>query len=553
MNDNPIYNTENQNLYQEPYSDNTPKKKKKRYIWTPLFLALAFLLGIITAIYLIPSRQYGSTHKQLDKFNEVLRYINLYYVDTANNDKLMEDAINGMLQTLDPHSTYANAVENKAMQESLDGAFEGIGVQFNIMNDTVMVVAVISGGPSEKVGLRAGDRIVTVDGKNFAGIGIENAEVVKTLRGSKNSVVKIGVKRNGFDELYEYDVTRGIIPTYTVDVAYMINKHDGYIKINQFGSTTASEFANALVKLKNQGMTKLILDLRGNPGGYLDAAIKVCDELLPAGEMIVYTEGLHVKEEKMYSTGYGHFETGEVVVLIDEFSASASEIVAGAVQDNDRGIIVGRRSFGKGLVQRQFDLADKSTVRLTVSRYHTPSGRSIQKDYHNGRTAYAEELYQRYLSGEMDSATSVKFDENLKYTTKNGRTVYGGGGIMPDYFVPLDRDSNLTAFFQVLNSSSLIEYAFDYTTRNLDYLKKRYPDARSYVKGMIIDDNMFQELMRNYNRKNPDVPVHINQVSRQELKLWLKAVIGRNLYQEDAFYPLINTTDKVIQKALEIK
>lgn len=533
--------------------DNIEKKKNARKIWTPLYLAIAFLLGIAVALYLLPAKPSSFSNKQLQKFNEVFQYINMYYVDTVDTEKLFEEAINGMLQSLDPHSTYVNAVENKALMESLDGAFEGIGVQFSIINDTVMVVAVVSGGPSEKVGLRAGDRIVTVDGKQFAGIGIQNEEVMKSLRGKKNSKVDVGIKREGFKQVYHYLITRDVIPTYTVDVSYMIDNNNGYIKINQFGSTTGDEFANALKKLKSMGMKKLILDLRGNPGGYLEAAISVCDELLPDGEMIVYTEGLRVKKNMIYATKYGNFENGEVVVLIDDFSASASEIVAGAVQDNDRGMVVGRRSFGKGLVQRQFDLNDKSTVRLTTSRYHTPSGRCIQKDYKNGSLAYEEELIKRYENGEMDSTENISFDKSLQYKTKKGRTVYGGGGIMPDFFVPLDRNEELFAFYQILNSSSIIEFAFDYSTKNQQTLKSKFPNAKSYVKNMIISDQLLDRLFSFYSTKTGQQVVGLNAASKKELKVWVKALIGRNLYQDEAFYPVINTTDKAILKAIEIK
>jgi carboxyl-terminal processing protease len=529
------------------------KKKCVQKIWTPLYLAIAFLLGIAVAVYLLPAKQSSFSNKQLQKFNEVFQYINMYYVDTVNTDKLFEEAINGMLQSLDPHSTYVNAAENKSLMESLDGAFEGIGVQFSIMNDTVMVVAIVSGGPSEKVGLRAGDRIVTVDGKKFAGVGIQNEDVMKSLRGKKNSKVDVGIKRQGFKQIYHYKITRDVIPTYTVDVSYMIDNQSGYVKINQFGSTTGDEFANALKKLNSMGMKKLILDLRGNPGGYLEAAIRVCDELLSDGEMIVYTEGLRVKKDKIYATEYGNFEKGEVVVLIDDFSASASEIVAGAVQDNDRGLVVGRRSFGKGLVQRQFDLNDKSTIRLTTSRYHTPSGRCIQKDYKNGSVAYEEELVKRYENGEMDSTENITFDKSLKYKTKKGRTVYGGGGIMPDYFVPLDRDEDLFAFYQILNSTSIIEFAFDYSTKNQQTMKTKYPDAKSFVKNMTVSDRLLNRLLNFYTAKTGQQVVTINAASKKELKVWIKALIGRNLYQEEAFYPVINSTDKVILKALEIK
>lgn len=529
------------------------EERRSKYNRTPLYVSFAFLLGMTIAFYFIPAKPHINTtaNSQISKFQEVLTYINHYYVDTINNENLMEEAITGMLQSLDPHSTYANAVENKSMQESLGGAFEGIGVQFTIINDTVMVVAVITGGPSEKVGIRAGDRIVTVDGENFAGVELENNDVLKILRGKKGSKVKVGIKREDFPQIYDYEITRDVIPTYTVDVSYMINDRDGYIKVNQFGETTSDEFAEALIKLKDEGMTKLILDLRGNPGGYLEAAIMMCDELLPKNELIVYTSGLRTRSEEFRASRYGHFEDGEVVVLIDDFSASASEIVAGAVQDNDRGLVVGRRSYGKGLIQRQFDLKDHSNIRLTVSRYYTPSGRSIQKDYNHGKNVYDEDLIHRYENGEMDSASSIKFDETLKYQTKNGRTVYGGGGIMPDFFVPLDRDSNLTAFYQLLNSSALIEFAFNYTISHSDNLKKQFPNARSFVRNMNITDDLFQQLIAFYKQKHQK-GILLSRNSEKEIKLWLKALIGRNLYQEEAFYPVINQTDKVILKAIEV-
>jgi carboxyl-terminal processing protease len=413
-----------------------------------------------------------------------------------------------------------------------------------------MVVATISGGPSEKVGIRAGDRIVTVNDALVAGVGIESNQVMKLLRGKKNSVVKVGIMRTGFKEISHYDILRDVIPTYTVDVSYMIDEHTGYIKINQFGSTTPEEFDRALNHLTRSGMTKLILDLRGNPGGYLDAAIKVCDELLGANEMIVYTEGLHLPTEKIYATAAGKFETGELVVLIDDFSASASEIVAGAVQDNDRGTIIGRRSFGKGLVQRQIELSDKSTIRLTIARYHTPSGRCIQKNYSEGSDIYYQDLVRRYEHGEMNSADSIHFDQTLKYYTKNGRVVYGGGGIMPDHFVAIDRDSNLMAFYQIANNSAFIEYAFNHTTQYGTQIKSQYPNAKSFVKKMNVSDILYQDFIRFYIQKSGNKNLVINDQSKTEIKRWLKALIGRNLYQEEGYYPIINLSDNVILEAL---
>lgn len=515
-------------------------------------IAISFLVGMTVALYFVPGRKQGLSSIQSNKLDEVVKYINSYYVDTVNTNQLFETAITSMLQELDPHSTYANAVDNKAMMESLEGAFEGVGIQFSIMNDTIMVISTVSGGPSEKQGIRAGDRIVTVDGKNVAGIGIQNDEVMKLLRGKKKTDVTIGIMRQGFPQITDYIVTRDVIPTYTVDIAYMVDPQTGYIKINQFGSTTAREFSDAIDQLKKKGMSKMILDLRSNSGGFLDAAIQICDEFLPKGEMIVYTEGLHVPTDKIYATRYGNFEKGEVVVLIDDFSASASEIVAGAIQDNDRGVVVGRRSFGKGLVQRQIDLSDKSSIRLTVARYHTPSGRCIQREYGKGTEAYYEDFIDRYYRGEMSHSDSIKFDENQKFTTKKGRTVYGGGGIMPDYFIPLDDDSTLNAYYQVLNSSAIVQFAFNYATENKERVLKQYPTAETYVKQMTVNNDLLRQLLGFYTQKTGLKVKDLNAESIKELKVWLKALIGRDIYQDEAFYPVINSSDKTFLKAVEL-
>ena len=536
------------------YEDYNDRKKTgfSRFTY-PLYLVLAFLLGMMIAVWLLSSKLVRIRHDSSDKFNEVLTYLERMYVDSVNTNELTEMAISSMLQQLDPHSTYANAQENKEVMESLDGAFEGVGIQFSLMNDTVMVIATISGGPSAKVGIQAGDRIVTVNDSVIAGVNIQNEDVMHLLRGKKNSKVKVGIKRPGFDKLYHYEITRDKIPTYTVDVSYMIDQQTGYVKINQFGKNTGKEFAEALVKLNGKGMRKLILDLRGNPGGYLESCIEVCDELLSKGEMIVYTEGLHIPTDKVRATSYGHFEQGTLVVLIDDFSASASEIVAGAVQDNDRGTVIGRRSFGKGLVQQQIDFSDKSSMRLTVARYHTPSGRCIQKTYEKGTDAYNFELYDRFLHGEMDSRDSIKENKNLIYKTKMGRTVYGGGGIMPDIFVPLDRDSLLTDCYELLNSGKLYPFAFHYVTENKKSLQQHYPDAESFVKNMKITDQVMQQFWNFHQKENKKQKPVLSPESEKELKLWLKALIGRDLYQDEAFYPVINLSDKTIQEAIKIK
>lgn len=520
--------------------------------WTLfLYLLIAFLLGVSVAINFLPSKNKTLSNPQINKLTEVMNYIDEYYVDSVNVDTIFDNAINDILQSLDPHSAYSTPEENKSMMETLEGSFEGIGVQFNIMNDTVMVIATVSGGPSEKAGLRAGDRIVSVNGKSIAGVGIQSERVFKLLRGKKGTKVKVGIHRPGFKETYHYEITRNVIPTYSVDIAYMMNKTTGYIKINEFGSTTADEFAKAIVKLQKQGMTSMIVDLRGNPGGFLDAAVSVCDEMLPNKKKIVSIEGLKVPPEIIYATRKGHFETGKVAILIDDFSASASEIVAGAIQDNDRGIVVGRRSFGKGLVQRQFDLADKSTIRLTTARYHTPSGRCIQKTYKNGTPAYYEELYDRYEHGEMECADSIKLDKSLKYKTTGGRTVYGGGGIMPDYFVPIDHGHDLDGYYTFANSAALMQYAFNYTNDHKAALKKLYPNTQTYNQKMTVSDAQLQQLLRFYTKLTKHIPPKMTPASAKELKSYMKALIGRDLYGDYAFYPVLNSTDKVVIKALQ--
>lgn len=515
-----------------------------------LWIVVAFLGGFSLALRWNPARLSRNGSEQLRKMSEVMGYIERYYVDSVNTDSIYGLAINAMLQGLDPHSTYSTPEANKTMMETLEGSFEGIGIQFNIMNDTLMVVSVISGGPSEKAGLMAGDRMIEVDGKSI--IGIKNDQAFKTLRGKKGSKVKVGILRPGFKDKYTYEITRGVIPTYTVDVAYMIDSRTGYIKLNEFGSTTAKEFNNAILKLKRQGMESIIVDLRSNTGGFLDAAISVCDEFLPRSQRIVSVEGSKVRPEVVYATRKGDFEEGDVVVLIDDFSASASEIVAGAIQDNDRGWIVGRRSFGKGLVQRQFDLEDKSSIRLTTSRYHTPSGRCIQRDYDNGVEAYYEDIYGRLANGEMESADSIHLDSTKVYHTRNGRTVYGGGGIMPDYFVPLERSSDMDAYYEVANSSALIQFAFFYANEHKSAVKKNFPDAKSYVEGMNVSDQMLQSLIDFYQKNNKKKISKVSGKSSAELKLWLKALVGRNIYGDEAFYPVINKSDKAVEKALEV-
>lgn len=519
-----------------------------------IFLSFIAIFFISFGINYFKGDRYDKEVSQnATKLEEILQYINSNYVDSVDKERLMETAIHSMLESLDPHSSYATAVENKVQQESLDGAFEGVGIQFNIMNDTVMVVNAIAGGPSAKAGIRDGDRIIMVDTQKVAKVGISNDKVFKMLRGKKGTTVKIKILRPGVTAPLTFNIVRDVIITYSIDISYFIEKETGYIKINQFGGTTVSEFYVALVELKTAGMKRLILDLQGNTGGYLEAAIQICDHFLKKGEMILYTEGKNTKTEKIYATEKGEFETGELIVLIDEFSASASEIVAGAIQDNDRGTIVGRRSFGKGLVQRMINLNDGSSLRLTIARYHTPSGRCIQRDYENGVTAYYDDFLKRYEDGEMSSADSAKFDPKLQYKTKKGRTVYGGGGIMPDIFVPLEKNNLSDAYKQLINSSLIIEFCFNYTNEHKDQLTKKHKNGAQYVQNMVITDQILQEYISFYKTKTGHKNLSLSGIEKAKLKTWLKALIGRNLYQEKAFYPILNKEDKVIQRALQIK
>jgi carboxyl-terminal processing protease len=495
-----------------------------------------------------------TTPNSYNKLRDLIYYIDHYYVDSVSHERLCEDAIQGILDNLDPHSTYSNAEENKIQTEQLDGAFEGIGVQFNIMNDTIMVVAAVAGGPSEKAGIKAGDRIVLVNEAPVAAIGITNDQVFKMLRGNKGTQVKIGILRPEISGVLEFEIIRDIIPTYTIPSAYMITECIGYIKIDQFGAHTADEFRNALQKLIHKGMQKLILDLRGNTGGYLETALKTTDQFLDKNDLILSVKGLHAKSDKYYASGNGIFKNGELTILIDEFSASSSEILAGAIQDNDRGAILGRCSFGKGLVQRPFDFSDGSQARLTVSRYYTPSGRCIQRDYKNGSAAYYEDLLQRIINEEntfdtIPNRNAINRASTTEYFTKSGRIVYGGGGITPDIIVPHPKRNHSNEYYQALNHAALVQFAFNYANQNITMLFKSYPSADAFIIKMTVTDIMLQEYLRFYIQKCSCNMPTLNAEEKKTLGLWLKALIGRNLFQDDAFYPIINTMDEVVEEA----
>lgn len=474
------------------------------------------------------------------------------YVDETDADKLVESAIMGMLEELDPHSTYSNAEEVKKMNEPLQGNFDGIGIQFNIAEDTLFVIQPVSGGPSEKVGIRAGDRIIMVNDTLIAGVKMTTDDITRRLKGPKGTKVDVKVVRRGVDEPLSFTIKRDKIPVYSLDASYMITPKIGYIKINRFGATTYEEFMDALASLKGQGLQDLILDLQGNGGGYLNAAIDIANEFLGAGELIVYTEGRRNPRHEFFAKGNGKHQSGRLVVLVNEYSASASEIVAGAVQDWDRGMVVGRRTFGKGLVQRPIDLPDGSMIRLTVARYYTPAGRCIQKPYESIEQ-YNADLIERYNRGEMMSADSIHFPDSLKCSTlKKGRTVYGGGGIMPDYFVPVDTTLFTKYHSQLSNKGVLLKVHFQWIDAYREEWMKKYGDYAVFCKEFELDDAMMQQLIAEGKKEGVTFDEEQYQKSESLIKLQLKALIARDLWDMNEYYHTINVVNESVNKALEL-
>lgn len=435
---------------------------RKSTIYLPIAFALVLIAGFFLGASLVKVSMVKKgilssiQSRRYDPVNDVISYIEREYVDSVDVNNLRQSAIKGILSDLDPHSQYISADEFNEVNDPLLGNFDGIGVQFRMENDTVYIINTVPGGPSEKVGILAGDRIIEVGDKTIAGVNMPTTEVMKLLKGPRGTKVNIGVYRRGYDELIRFDIVRDVIPTYSIDISFMPEPGIGYIKLSKFSATTTDELTKALTELKDSGMKSLILDLRGNSGGYLQTAITVSDQFLSDGKLIVYTSGVNRPNQYANATAKGLFEDGNLVVLIDEGSASSSEIVAGAIQDNDRGLIIGRRSFGKGLVQEQLSLPDGSAIRLTVARYYTPTGRSIQKPYKAGHSdEYLAELHERMLSGEFESADSIHFNDSLRYTTPAGRVVYGGGGIMPDIFIPLEKNENYRYFNELLGRGGI--------------------------------------------------------------------------------------------------
>ena len=513
-------------------------------------LGIAMALGIIIGRYLPSDKDYpqhSSIRSRNDKLNSILNIIESNYVDSVNRNDLIETAIPAILKKLDPHSVYIPAKDLARANEPLQGNFEGIGISFSMLTDTILVISTIPGGPSEKLGLLPGDKILYVNDSLVAGKHIVDEKIMGMLKGPRGTVVRIKILRSGQKELIPFDVKRDKIPIYSVDVAYMINSHIGYIKINTFAMTTYDEFMKGLRELKDHGMTSLILDLRGNSGGIMEAAIQLADQFLKEGQLIVYTKGRASPRSEAKATGKGEFETGDLVVLIDEWSASASEILAGALQDNDRGTIIGRRSFGKGLVQEPVPFSDGSGMRLTIARYYTPTGRSIQKPYKDGFEKYFEDLNQRYTHGEFEVSDSIHFSDSLKFTTPGGHIVYGGGGIMPDKFVPVDTSGVSPYFLKV--RSYIYRFALKYTENHRELLKKFVEpgEMEKYLDKQALLDQFVQFAATNGIKKDPAGL----KTSGTIIHTQIKAYIARNILDNKGFYPIWEEIDTTLKYAIE--
>ena len=525
----------------------------------PIIIALLVIIAIFTwGIYQKLSDQpigFSTINKKssTQKLSQLITYIDEYYVDTIQKEHLIDETIQQLLQDLDPHSYYISKEEMQRMNEPLEGNFEGIGVEFSIIRDTLVVINVVPDGPSDKVGILAGDRVLVVDSMIITDIGLSNEDVFAKLRGQKGSKVDVKILRLGNKEELDFVITRDNIPINSLSSAYMINDNTGYTKLIRFSKTTSDEFNMATEKLLQQGMKSLILDLRGNGGGYLNAAIAICDEFLENNRLIVYTEGKSQSRRNNFATKTGELEDINVIIIIDQNSASASEIVAGAIQDNDRGVIVGRRSFGKGLVQTQLDLADQSAIRLTTARYYTPTGRSIQKPYGKG-IDYEEEFYQRYENGELEVQDSIHVVDSLKFITPGGNVVYGGGGIVPDIFVPFDTTYRTTYFTHIIYSGAINDFAFDYADAHRIELKAISPndEGENYAMNYTLSNDIFTSFLDYAKGIGFSASKEDLQKSGDIIKNRLKALIGRNIWGNDVYYKILNQMDKDIEVALKV-
>ena len=519
----------------------------------PIIYSAILAAGVLLGIYLAKSNGITPAPKSnsdISYINDVFSLIDNEYVDTINIKDLQVKAVTHVLESMDPHSEYIKPEILDEVNENLYGSFHGIGVSFRIEKDTITIINTIKGGPSEKVGIMAGDRIVYVGDTLVAGTKVTNKDAMRLLKGPKKTKVDVKIKRRGVEELLDFTIVRDVIPTHSIDVAYMIDDNIGFIKMTKFSATTHKEFVDAVKKLKSEGMTRLILDLRDNTGGYLGEAVGVVDELLEDNKLIVYTEGEHRDRSYIFSRYRGLWEDKDVIVLINESSASASEIVAGALQDNDRGTIIGRRSFGKGLVQEQFDLGENGALRLTVARYYTPTGRCIQKPFSGNKEEYLLEEYSRYESGEMFNIDSIHFADSLKYITPKGRIVYGGGGIMPDIYVPLENDSSHYFFNKMANSGILFQYAFDYADSHRKEILS-YGDVKNFDKKFVFTDEMFKELMRRTEEKKIIGNKADKAKARELAEPLFKAYVARDVFGDEAFYVLYEPIDEILQEAID--
>jgi carboxyl-terminal processing protease len=515
-----------------------------------LFFAGLLLLNVAQAQPVSRSLDPATTYR---KFEQLIRIISDNYVDSVQEGKLTEKAITAMLEELDPHSAYIPKEDVDEMNRDLRGNFDGIGIRFQIYKDTIMVVNTIPGGPSEKLGMMAGDKFIEIDGKTVAGVGIKTSGVRDKLMGMRGTKVNVKMKRKGSNELIDYAITRDKIPIFSMDASYMVTKDIGYLKLNNFSATTMSEFYEAIDSLKKHGMKSLILDLQGNGGGYLSTAEALCDEFLDGNKLLVYTEGHHYPRKDTYAATKGKFEKGKLVILTDEGTASASEIVTGAMQDWDRAVVVGRRSFGKGLVQKPWNLPDGSQVRITTQRYYTPSGRCIQKPYTEGIEAYRKEKYDRFSTGEVYSKDSIHMPDSLKFhTLVNKRLVYGGGGIIPDVFVPIDTSENSPYFSALWRKGVFNNFCLEYVDRNRANLKKLYPDFETFKNKFVVDKKVMDEFIASGEKEGVKYVDKDFQTSKQVMEVRLKATIAQNIWDYKAFYPIINDLNDSLKKAIEV-
>ncbi|MGM0612322.1 MAG: S41 family peptidase [Bacteroidota bacterium] len=531
-------------------------RKIHPYIYLPIAFALVLILGIYLGNHMVSSPGSGKaiSKTQSGNFDRLVKVLNLIqqdYVDTIGTERVVNATVESILEELDPHSEFIPASRFKEVNDPLKGNFDGIGIEFRKVKDTIIVIRTIPGGPSEQAGLMPGDRIVKVNDTTVAGNDIPTDSIVSMLKGERNTKVDVAVYRRGNKGLLDFTITRGEIPTYSLDVSYMVNDQIGYVKLNKFSATTSDELHEAIQELKGQQMTKLILDLRGNGGGYLSESIEVADEFLRDGELIVYTEGKNRPVRKKHATGDGLFQEGELVVLIDEMSASASEIVAGAIQDNDRGTIIGRRSFGKGLVQEQMKLKDGSAIRLTVARYHTPSGRSIQKPYKPGDSKdYYMDFLRSMENDNKDPAKDSIVDSSKVYTTSDGDTVYGGGGIFPDIYVPREEGLANELTQKLIRAGIIFRFAFQYADDHRDDFK-RFADAQEFVENFEVQTALMEQLKSFAGQNGIHGEEKEYEEAKRLIKSRLKAFIGRNFFDDEAFYPVIHKVDIEFQKALD--